>query len=146
MKFSSLIFAAILLLPAQAALAQSPQPGLWRMKITSQTAGMPGMPAEAEDETKTHCLTPEMARDPLKGFKPEGETKACKYNGNWTGSQLSYEMACGGDSPMTMKATYNFESPTRFRGTMNVVMSGGGQRIQSTMQMEGQRVGECPRS
>ena len=146
MKFPSLLLAAIILLPAQAALAQSPQPGLWRTQIKSQTSGMPGMPAEAEDETKTQCLTPEMTRDPVKGFKPEGDTKACKYNGNWTGSQLSYEMACGGESPMTIKATFNFESPTRFRGTMSMVVSAGGQRIQSTMQMDGQRVGECPRS
>jgi uncharacterized protein DUF3617 len=149
MKFSSLIFAAIILLSAPAAQAQSPQPGLWRTTAKMQMTGIPGMPAgmPPQENTGTQCVTAEMAKDPVKGFKPEvgRGTQDCKYNGNWTGSQLTYEMTCGGQEPLTAKGSYTFESPTRFRGTGNMTSSAGGQRMQMTMQMEGQRVGDCPR-
>lgn len=150
MKFPSLIFAAVIVLSAQAAQAQSPQPGLWRTTAKTQMTGVPGMPAgmPPQENTGTQCVTPEMAKDPAKGFKPDvgRATQDCKYNSNWTGSQLTYEMTCGaGQESMTAKGSYTFESPTKFRGNGAVTSSAGGQSMQMTMQMEGQRVGECPR-
>jgi Protein of unknown function (DUF3617) len=146
MKLPALIVVAIVLLSAQAAEAQSPQPGLWRTTVNTHITDMLGRPGGHQD-AGTQCVTPEMAKDPVKAFKPEvgRGMQDCKYNGNWTGSQLTYEMTCGGQEPMTAKGSYTFESPTRFRGTGNITSSAGGQRMQMAMQMEGQRVGECPR-
>jgi hypothetical protein len=147
MKFPSLIFAAILLLPG-AAQAQSPQPGLWRTTSKMQMTGVPGMSnMPPQENTGTTCVTPEMAKDPAKSFRPEVGRGAqdCKYNSNWAGAQLTYEMTCGGREPMTAKGTYTFDGPTRFRGSSTMTQSGGGQRVQVNVQIEGQRVGECPR-
>jgi hypothetical protein len=149
MRFLSLVFAALILLSASAAQAQSPQPGLWRTTAKMQMTGIPGMPAgmPPQENTGTQCVTPDMAKDPVKGFKPDLGRGAqdCKYSGNWSGSQLTYEMRCGGQNPSATKGTVTFESPTRFRGTSTMTSSGGGQNVQMTMQMEGQRVGDCPR-
>jgi Protein of unknown function (DUF3617) len=147
MKFLSLIFAAVVVLSVPAAMAQSPEPGLWQTTVKMQMTDFLGRPTGTQD-LGTLCVTAEMAGDPAKGFKPEVPrgTQDCKYTGNWTGSQLTYEMTCGGgQESMIVKGAYTFESPVRFRGTGSVTSSAYGQRMQMTMQMEGQRVGECPR-
>src|SRR2546423_10565747 len=100
-----------------------------------------------QENTSTQCVTPEMAKDPVKGFKPEVERGAqdCKYSGIWSGSQLTYGMECGGQNLMSTKGTVTFESPTHFRGTATMSSGAGGERVQMSMQMEGQRLAECPR-
>jgi hypothetical protein len=146
MKFPSLILAAIIL-SVPAAKAQSLQPGLWQTTARTHMTDILGRATGSQD-LGTLCVTAEMAGDPAKAFKPEvpGGTQDCKYTGNWTGSQLTYEMTCGGGQElMIVKGAYTFDSPIKFRGTGSVTSSAYGQRTQMTMQIEGQRVGECPR-
>ena len=144
-----LLTSGALLSPPPSAQAQTPQPGLWRTTVKVQMSGVPGMPAgaAAQENTGTQCITPQEAKDPSKGFTIQSARGAqdCKHSSKWAGSVLTYEMKCGGQNPSATSGAMTFESPTRFRGTQTTTSSMGGQRFQMVAQMEGQRVGECPR-
>jgi hypothetical protein len=141
---AALAFAVLcsLALPTTSAEAQTVQPGLWRSKSKMQAGGIPGLPAgmdqDGEDET---CVTPAEAKDPARAFTQQGDAPGCKQSAKWAGSQLNFEIKCTGAEPSTTKGTFTFDSPTRYRGTMTTTMLGPS----ITMQIEGQRVGECAR-
>jgi Protein of unknown function (DUF3617) len=146
MRYPSLIVVAIVLLSAQAAEAQSPQPGLCRMTTTMQRMEISGMPSIPPlKHAGLSCLTPEMVKDPTKGFQAlhGREARYYQYNSYWTGAELTFELTCGGPSPLTVKGSYTFESPTLFLDTGSVIAPAGEQTM--TIQMEAEHVGDCSR-
>jgi hypothetical protein len=143
------IFAGVILLALSPAFAQQPQPqpGMW--KVTTKM-NIPGMPANmpGRENTHTSCMTPDMVKDP-KSFagNPQGQAAGenCKYTHAFKGGQLTWQVACTGAAPVTAEGTMTFESPQRYRGTVNTATTVQGQAMKIAMTIEGQRIGDCPR-
>ena len=74
-------------------------------------------------------MTPEEAKDPLKGLSPQDMKGMCKtYDVKMTGSGMSLRWVCGDPKQMLMDitASFVFASPTAYSGTMKseVVLMG----------------------
>jgi hypothetical protein len=100
------------------------RPGQWQETETGLEDGKPVPP-----ETSTSCMTPEEAKDPLKGLSPQDMKGMCKtYDVKMTGSGMSLRWVCGDPKQMLMDitASFVFASPTAYSGTMKseVVLMG----------------------
>src|SRR6185312_16257760 len=94
-------------------------PGQWQEVETGTENGKP-----VATEIATSCMTPEEAKDPLKGLSPEKEMKGqCKtYDVKQSASGLSMRMQCGNTKEMAMAmditAAFTFLSPTQYTGVL----------------------------
>ena len=111
------------------------RPGAWQEVETGTEDGKP-VPAK----TDTSCMTPEEAKDPLKGLSPEKDMKGqCRsYDVRKTATGLSFRMDCGDPKQFSMKiaASFVFVSPTQYSGTMKTEMSMMGKRSTSDKKIE----------
>ncbi|MBM3530379.1 MAG: DUF3617 family protein [Alphaproteobacteria bacterium] len=108
---------AVVAISLSPAAAVELRPGTWQETETGTEDGKP-VPAK----TDTSCMTPEEAKDPLKGLSPEKEMKGqCRsYDVRKTATGLSFRMDCGDPKQFSMKiaASFVFVSPTQYTGTM----------------------------
>jgi hypothetical protein len=125
--------AAGLLSPA---MAIELRPGSWQETETGTEDGKP-VPAK----TETSCMTPEEAKNPLKGLSPEKEMKGqCRsYDVKLTATGLSFRMDCGDPRQFAMNvvAAYTFVSPTQYTGTVKMAMSMMGKKSTMDKKIEG---------
>ena len=115
-RFTVLCLFGVVALPLVASAIEL-RPGTWQEIETGTENGKP-VPAE----TSTSCMTPEEAKDPLKGLSPAKEMKGqCKtYDVKQTATGLSLRWVCGDPKQMAMDitASFVFLSPTQYSGTM----------------------------
>ena len=104
------------------------EPGTWKV---IETGTQDGKPVAAE--TNTTCMTPDEAKDPLKGLSPEkgvGDLRGhCKtLDVKKTDTSLSMRLECGDPQKLQIKFTvdYTFNGPRSYSGTVKsaVIMSG----------------------
>ncbi len=130
----------LIALPARAAFEF--QPGQWQETETGEENGKPVPP-----ETTSSCMTPEEAKDPVKGLALDKDAKGqCKtVEVKDTGNGMSIRMVCGNpkEFAMDMSAVFTFISPQRYTGVMKSSVTMGGKTTTSNKTIDARRIGEC---
>jgi Protein of unknown function (DUF3617) len=140
----SFLAAAVLISLGLAQRADAaPKPGLWKVVTHISRNG-----ANSPPDTHTSCVTAEQMKDPGKTIMPQqssADEKCNRTHYEWTGSKLSWQIQCTG--PLTMKGGGNilFDTPEHYFGKITSVGSISGQGFTSTILLEGQRMGDCPK-
>ena len=139
MRFRSSSAALLTLALSWTVLAQtaSPiRPGNWEVMMTMS---MPGM--EMPPMKQTHCVTPEMVKDPQASI-PKGPGGAdCKMSDyKLSASSATYKMTCTKPTEMTMVGEMKYTGTDAYTGVVN--MESGGQKM--SMSFDAKRIGECP--
>jgi hypothetical protein len=129
-----------LALMPRAAIAVELQPGLWE---SVETGTENGKPAKAEKETS--CITPEEAKDPLKGLTKDTAGQCKTFDAKVTGGGLTVRLQCGQgkEFAIDMAVAYTFVSPTQYTGTIQSTVSVGGQKTVSDKKITARRIGDC---
>jgi hypothetical protein len=113
---------SVSLLVSSSAAAFELRPGTWEEVETGTEDGKP-VPAR----TETNCMTPEEAKDPLKGLSPDKDMKGhCRtFDLKRSATGFSMRMECGDPRQFSMSiaAAYTFVSPTRYTGTFKTATS-----------------------
>lgn len=126
----------LLALFATAAAAGDVQPGNWEMTVTLSVEGSSGAMAPV---TQTRCLTEAEARDPSRLV---GST-ACEFtNKRDDGSEMSFDVACGGQLPMRGKGVVRY-SAQNVAATLELSADAGGQKLATRSQLSARRLGDC---
>ena len=113
------------------------QAGNWELTLTTTIEGMPGGMAPI---TQTRCLGPEEARDPSRLI---GSGAGCEFsNKRDSGSEISFNVACTGQVPMTGSGAVRY-TQTTVDGTLEIFANASGQRIVTRSQLSGRRIGGC---
>ena len=121
---------------ATAAAAADVQPGNWEMTVTLSIDGAPGAMAPV---TQTRCLTEADARDPSRLVGNAG----CEFtNKRDSGSELSFDVACGGQLPMRGKGVVHY-SARNLDASLELSAEGGGQKLVTRSQLTARRLGDC---
>jgi hypothetical protein len=118
--------------------AQNPmRPGRW--EVTMQMS-MPNMPVQMPQTKTSSCITAEqLQKDPTSGLNTGPGSNQCKVTDQkFSGSKVSWKMACAGQAAMTGEGEMTFMDDT-YTGTMKMTTPQGAM----TMQMNGKRVGDC---
>lgn len=135
---------AIALLPlivAPSALAQTLEPGRWRV-ITTTLSGAPQPPTVA-----TRCLTPEDVADPGRTFGPQfrtenSECERKEFKLEPTG--LTWRLQCRGQVDMDVAGQFIFDSPTRYSALITSKATMLDRIVQENMvSISAERIGEC---
>ncbi len=131
---------AALLLPAAAALAaDGPQPGLWKVTVTTEAAGVAQPPRAGE-----RCLKAEQLADIAKTFTPEQGADCARLAFEWTGRRLSWRIACKAPVEMDNSGWYEFDTPRHYSGELIVQMVVPGAPVMlSKTRIDGERIGAC---
>ncbi len=136
------LLALALMSVAQAAAAESLEPGRWRV-ITTTLSGPPSPP-----QVVNRCLTPEEVQDPGKTFGPQvstvnSECRQTQFNLEPTG--LSWRLQCKGQIDMEVAGQFIFESATRYSAliTTQATMMQRTVQQQTMMTITAQRIGAC---
>lgn len=131
--FGFLIFVALVAAPLPAAAFEF-RPGQWQDTETGTENGKPVPP-----ETTTSCMTPEEAKDPLKGLTPQDMKGQCKtYDVKLSATGMSLRWVCGDPKQMSMDiaATFVFVSPTAYTGTAKTEVSLMGKKTTTDKKIE----------
>ena len=129
-------FAIVLALAAGAARADV-QAGNWEMTVTTSVEGMPGGMAPV---TQTRCISREDARDPTRLIS---SSAGCTFaNERDTGSQITFDVTCTGQVPMTGGGVLRY-TPQAFDGRVEITANMGNQRLVTSSQVAGRRLGDC---
>jgi hypothetical protein len=121
------------------------QPGTWQETETGSEDGKP-VPAK----TETSCMTPEEAKDPLKGFSPEKDMKEmremrqqCKtLEAKKSDTGLIMRIQCGDPKQFAMNISvdYTFSSPRSYSGTVKSAITMMGKTMTTDKKVEGKWV------
>ena len=134
---------ALILPTAPAYAVNEPQPGLWQTTSKTERDGVtkPG-------ETKSHCITPQEARD-FANTSPrnvKGKDEDCKSTDlKKTANGMTWRMQCTGAVPVESTGSYTFENSQRYIAVFKTSAKFARKIITSTLTVEAQRIGECPR-
>lgn len=135
--------AALLALPAAAALADGIEAGLWKVTTTSVTEGMAGPPRQS-----SNCLTAEQVKDLAATFSPITRTinSTCEpMQRSFDGKKLTWHLLCKGQLDMELTGEFDFDSPHHYTGTVQSAASMAGQPMPGSKNtVEGEWVSACP--
>jgi hypothetical protein len=130
------------LLAATPALADTIDPGLWKIITRTATGGVIGPPHES-----SKCLTAAQTHDLATTFSPVPETvnSACApIERHLEGPHLDWHLVCKGQLDMELTGEFNFDSPHHYTATVQTkAMMGGMPMVDSQNTLEGQWVSEC---
>src|SRR3954464_7632385 len=104
-RFLAAVLSCTILSPL-AALADV-EPGNWELSMTSTIQGMAVGPI-----VKQQCLTAADAADPARVFGPQGGSGCQFSNRRDTGSEMSFDIMCGGQVPMTGNGKVRYSRDT----------------------------------
>jgi hypothetical protein len=118
------------------------EPGTWKEIETGREDGKP-VPAA----TNTSCMTPEEAKDPLKGLSPEKDLKEmrghCKtLDVKTSDTGLAMRVECGDPRQVQIKfiVDYTFNSPRSYSGTVKSAVTMSGKSTTTDKKVEGRWV------
>jgi hypothetical protein len=130
--------APLLLLFFSTLAAADLDPGNWELSVTSQ---MPGMPQPIGPITQTKCISAADARDPSRIVGPS--SGSCDFsNKQDDGSQMSFDISCGGQIPMHGSGVVRYGGQT-FEADLNLTADSQGQKIVTSSKVTGRRLGGC---
>jgi hypothetical protein len=89
--------------------------------------------------TRARCITPEEARDPSRLV---GGADCQFSNQRDSGSEISFDVVCGGQVPMRGSGTVRYTAQN-IDGTLNISADTGGQKIVTRSRIAGRRLGGC---
>ena len=72
------------------------------------------------------------------------EEKCTRTQYEWTGRKLSWQIECSGQMNMKGGGKINFDTPEHYSGEITSTGSVNGHDFNSTIALDGQRVGDCP--
>jgi hypothetical protein len=135
-RFSSIALLTVALSWTALAQTQSPmRPGNWEVTMKMS---MPGM--EMPPMKQTHCVTPDMVKDPQASIPKGPATGDCKMTDyKLTASTATYTMTCTKPQPMTMVGEMKYSGSDAYTGNVSMDMSG--QKM--SMTFDAKRIGEC---
>jgi Protein of unknown function (DUF3617) len=119
------------------------RPGLWKMTMRTQGAGGP-----PQGRTTTKCFTRDQAKDLASKVPPSSNAngESCKRTEfKQTSDSLSWKVECTGQATISSEGALRFDSPEHYTGTQTVHMTYGGKTTDSSAQIQGQRIGDCPK-
>jgi hypothetical protein len=112
------------------------QPGTWQDSETGTENGKPVQP-----KTETSCMTPEEAKDPLKGFSPEKDMKGqCKtLEVKQSPAGIKMHLVCGDPKQFSMDIAidYMFNNPRSYSGTVKSAVTMMGKTTTTDKKIEG---------
>jgi hypothetical protein len=130
------------LLLAQAAGAQSLEPGRWR--VVTATLSNPGSPPEVA----MRCLTPEQVADLGTTFAPQVRTENSQCERTEFTLEpkgLTWRLQCKGQLDMDVSGQFIFSTPTNYSALILTKATMLERIVQQTMvSISAERVGECP--
>jgi hypothetical protein len=138
----ALIASVLSTLASLPAHADGLEAGYW--KVTSSPE-INGAPAPANERMR--CLTPAEVSDLGKTFSPETNTvgASCeRAEHELTATSLKWRLKCTGQVDMDVAGAFAFETPQRYSAEVRTQMTMAGQKMQSRVKIEGERVGDCP--
>jgi hypothetical protein len=122
---------------ATAAAAADVQPGNWEMTVTLSVEGAPA--GAVAPVTQTRCLSEADARDPSRLVGSAG----CEFsNKQDNGSEMSFDVACGGQVPMRGKGVVRYGAQS-VSGTLELSAEASGQKLATRSQLSARRLGDC---
>jgi hypothetical protein len=115
------------------------EPGTWKEIETGTEDGKP-----VAASTNTTCMTPDEAKDPLKGLSPErylSELRGhCKtHDVKVTDKSLAMRVECGDPQKLQIRFTvdYTFNSPRSYSGTVKSAVTISGKSTTTDKKVEG---------
>ena len=136
------VTAVAALLAATPALADTIDPGLWKIITRTATGGVIGPPHES-----SKCLTAAQTHDLATTFSPVAETinSACSpIERHLDGERLNWHLVCKGQLDMELTGEFDFDSPHHYTATVQTkAVIGGMPMVDSQNTLEGQWVSEC---
>ncbi|HEY8249122.1 MAG TPA: DUF3617 family protein [Burkholderiales bacterium] len=113
------------------------EPGNWEMTVSTQVEGIPA--GALAPIVQTRCLTREDARDPSRLVGGAG----CEFSDRRdTGSEMSFNVSCGGQLPMRGSGLVRYTSQS-VDGSLELSAETGGQKIMTRSRVVGRRLGAC---
>ncbi len=144
----------------QAAKVKGPQPGLYRSSVKLLEFDIPGLPPQAADQMKQmmtgqksqvheYCLSPEDAKGGYEEMIRKGQQGNCSFDRfNATASTIDAAMTCRMEQGVVASIAMQGETrPDGMKMNMDMEQKSAnipGGRMQMKMQMESQRIGDCP--
>src|SRR5258706_5145528 len=133
MRFFALLFLVLFSGPIRADI----EPGIWELTISASVDGMAG---GVQPMTQTRCLTQADSRDPTRLIGASGCTLS---NQNDTGSQISFNVSCGGQVPMARSGVVHY-TPQSLNGQIDLGAEvSPGQKMITRSTINGRRIGGC---
>ena len=124
-----------------ATAAEKMQPGLWKMKMTRDVGGQ-----AAPAQEVTQCIKPDQVMQPETMSPGQQKTPNCKMLDLKTeGNKTSFRTVCSGPREIEMVSTITYLSPQHYTSVMRTTGTSGGRPINSTMTIDAQRIGDCPK-
>ncbi len=115
-------------------------PGLWK---TVQTAATP-TPSTAQPQADWHCV--DEAEDPWSAYAqitmPEDDS-CTQTQSERTGTSLEWTVECKGTSAIVSRGKVIFDSPSHYRGEVQLSGSFMGHPVNDKITLEGQRYAAC---
>ncbi len=144
LNLAMLTLAAALVFAFAARAEAAPKPGMWKVVTHVTRNGVAAPP-----DSHTSCVTADQMKDPGKTIMPpqsSANEKCTRSHYEWTGTKLNWQVLCRG--PLTMKGGGNiiFDRPDHYVGKITSAGTVNGQDFNSTILLEGKRVGDCPSS
>lgn len=140
---SAIALAALFALSPRANAAEGPTPGLWKVTTRVSRNG-----ATLKPDSHTSCVSADQLKDPGKSLMPaqsSPEEKCARTQYEWTGRKLSWRIECTGRMAMNGGGNIDFDSPEHYTGKITSAGSFNGHDFDSTIMLEGERLGECPK-
>lgn len=118
------------------------RPGMWQFESKATVTGMPfAMPARSN--TYKQCVTQEEAKKIWQSAS-ESKQEKCQYTDlKKTGNHVAWKMKCTGASNMEGHGELTFESSTAYHGIIDMTMQGDGQSMNTHMELNARRIGDC---
>ncbi|HEV2865397.1 MAG TPA: DUF3617 domain-containing protein [Allosphingosinicella sp.] len=151
-----------LLLVACGSQSVTMQPGQWNMTMKVTGVEAPGMPEAAlaqmraqmgsQTQTRSECITPQQAANPTGDMVNAGGMNCQLTDNTFAGGNINVRGTCqqaGQSVQMSMQGTYTATTmQARLTTEMRAPpgMPGGAQSIRSTIELTGNRTGDCASS
>ena len=138
---SALVIGVLLAFAPVANSAQGPKPGMWKV-VTHVTRDGTATPPDSH----TSCVTAEQMKDPGQSIMPHQaspEEKCTRTQYEWTGTRLSWQIECTGQMNLKGGGKIVFDTPEHYSGQITSNGSVNGHDFNSTIVLDGQRVGDC---
>ena len=139
----ALTAAMFLAVAPRADAADGPQPGMWKVMTRVVRDG-----TTTKADSRASCVTADQIKDPGKSLMPQQsspEEKCVRTQYEINGTKLNWQMECSGRMAMKGSGAINFSTPEHYTGKITSTGSVNGHDFTSTILLDGQRIGGCPK-
>lgn len=128
-------------LPLFNAQAAQPRPGLWNIQatISADGAAKPVGPFYRQQ-----CFNQEDIRSPDQLLTDIGAQDCTYGDRKYEGDRFTFSISCNGALPMSGTGSITYGADT-FKGEASIVADLQGLEVATTSEVNGERVGDCPK-